>query len=114
MILAGNNVIILFVMIYLFSTIVFQLEEGNGRKWLYDLGSKKALSSNQRMWKKKENVTANIEHSADEILFLKDEVDRMKKVVDEQSISIEDMKQVTSRKFEETIEETSQKSKCIS
>ena len=64
------------------------------------------------MWKKKENVTANIEHSADEIFFLKDEVDRMKKIVDEQSISIEDMKskeQVTSRKFEETIEETSQK-----
>ena len=57
------------------------------------------------MWKKKENVTANNKCATDEIIFLKDEVDRMKKIVDEQSISIEDMKskeQVTSRKFEET------------
>ena len=61
------------------------------------------------MWKKKENVIANTECTADEIIFLKGEFDRMKKIVDEQSISIEDMKskeQVTSRKFEETIEET--------
>ena len=107
----GTNVIILFVMIYFFLTI-FQLEEGNGRKWFYDLGSKKALSSNQRMWKKKEDTSANIEHSANEIIFLtRGEVDRMKRVAEEQARSIEEMKKehVTSRKFEETIEETSQK-----
>ena len=63
------------------------------------------------MWKKKENVIANTECTADEIIFLRDEVDRMKRVAEEQARSIEEMKkeQVTSRKFEETIEKTSQK-----
>ena len=94
---------------FIFSTI-FQLEEGNGRKWFYDLGSKKALSSNQLMWKKKENVAANTECATDEIIFLRGEFDRMKRTAEEQARSIiEDM---TSKKFEETsqeIEEMSQK-----
>jgi len=100
----------------IFFSNIFQLEEGNGRKWFYDLGSK-SLSSIQKehasVWEKKENAPANIEHSANEIMFLtRGEVDRMKRTAEEQARSIEEMKKeqvAATGKFEETIEETSQK-----